>query len=60
MIIIDTDKMQLARRLNGGLIDGYAGYFTKYALNGNTGVIIVIPHKSEAVDRLMREIDSEE
>lgn len=60
MIEIDTGKMQLARRLNGGLIDGYAGYFCKGCHKDIDVLIVVIPHGSEAIDRLMTEIDRAE
>lgn len=54
---IDTSRLKIADRLNGTAINGYAGYYGQCTHNGRDGLVIVIPHDSESVSRLMREID---
>lgn len=54
---IDIDRMKIARRLNGTLINGYAGCYGHLTDGEDDYLIIAIPHSSGAVDRLMKYID---
>lgn len=57
MMEIDTSQMKSAYRLNGTLVNGYAGYYAHSVQNGQSALVIVIPHDSASVNRLMQEID---
>lgn len=60
MISIDPEKMKVARRLNGTVINGYAGYYEKITGDEGEFFIVAIPLNSSTVTELMSKIESEE
>lgn len=54
---IDTSRLKIADRLSGTAIHGYAGYYGRCTSNGRDAMMIVIPHDSVSVERIMQEID---
>ena len=60
MISIDPAKMKVARRLNGTVINGYAGYYEKITGDEGEFFIIAIPQDQMSVGLVMNAIDSKE
>ena len=54
---VDIDRMTVVKRLNGTLVNGYAGYYTEHTQDGESYLLIAIPHTLQGVKRLMREIE---
>lgn len=56
MMEIDIGQMKVADRLNGTLVNGYAGYYANHHQDGESYLLIAIPHTAHGVKRLMQEI----